>query len=72
MKREIGTRIEQNIPNSDIAIKVSGLYKSFRLPTEKAFGLKQAVFNLLRGIKGYRNWEVLKGLDFEIKKGKEK
>ena len=68
MKRSIGTRIEQST-DGDIAIKVSGLYKSFRLPTEKASGLKQAIFNLLRGIKGYKEQQVLKGLNFEIKKG---
>ena len=68
MKRSIGTRIEQST-DGDVAIKVSGLYKSFRLPTEKASGLKQAIFNLLRGIKGYKEQQVLKGLNFEIKKG---
>lgn len=67
-KRLVGTRIEQNT-DGEVAVKVSNLHKSFRLPTEKAFGLKQAFFNLLRGIKGYREQPVLKGLDFEIKKG---
>lgn len=66
--REIGTRIEQNT-DGDIAIKVSNLHKSFRLPTEKAFGLKQALFNRLRGVKGYKEQKVLNGLNFEIKKG---
>ena len=68
MKREIGTRTEIQT-NSDIAISVKNLHKSFKLPTEQAFGLKQAIFNRLRGIKGYREQKVLKGLDFEIKKG---
>lgn len=67
-KRKIGSRIEQ-YTDGDIAIKVSNLHKSFRLPTEKAFGLKQAFFNRLRGIKGYREQKVLNGLNFEIKKG---
>ena len=67
-KRKIGTRREQ-FTDGDVAIKVSGLHKSFRLPTEKAFGLKQAFFNRLRGIKGYKEQKVLNGLDFEIKKG---
>ena len=42
------------IPNDDssVAISVSNLHKSFRLPTERAFGLKQAIFNRLKGIKG--------------------
>lgn len=69
MKRQIGTRTEIYDDASDMAIKVEGLHKSFKLPTEQAFGLKQAFFNRLRGIKGYTEQKVLKGLDFEIKKG---
>ena len=68
MKREIGTRTEINT-NSNIAISVKNLHKSFKLPTEQSFGLKQALFNRLRGIKGYKEQKVLKGLDFEIRKG---
>lgn len=67
-KREIGTRNEI-IADTDLAISVKNLHKSFRLPTEQAFGLKQAFFNRLRGIKGYTEQKVLKGLNFEIKKG---
>ena len=68
MKRSIGTRTE--IVSSDSpAITVRHLHKSFRLPTEQAFGLKQALFNRLRGIKGYKEQKVLKGLDFEVKQG---
>lgn len=67
-KREIGTRNEI-IADTGLAISVKNLHKSFRLPTEQAFGLKQAFFNRLRGIKGYTEQKVLKGLDFEIKKG---
>lgn len=68
MKRQIGTRNEIET-DSDIAISVKNLHKSFKLPTEQAFGLKQAIFNRLRGIKGYKEQKVLKGLNFEIKKG---
>ena len=68
MKRSIGTRIEVNT-DSDIAISVKHLSKSFRLPTEQAFGLKQAHFNRLRRVKGYKEQIVLKDLSFEIKKG---
>ncbi len=67
-KRQIGTRKEV-YSDSDIAIHVSNLHKSFRLPTERAFGLKQAIFNRLRGVKGYKNQKVLNSLDFDIKKG---
>ena len=68
-KRELGTRIEKFDDNDTAAIRVSNLHKSFRLPTERAWGLKQAIFNRLRGIKGYKDQKVLKGLTFEIKKG---
>ena len=68
MKRSVGTRTEINTDNN-VAISVKNLHKSFKLPTEQAFGLKQAIFNRLRGIKGYREQQVLNGLDFEIKKG---
>lgn len=69
MKRQIGERNEIEDSSSDIAIKVRGLSKSFKLPTEQAFGLKQAIFNRLKGVKGYKEQKVLKGLNFEIKKG---
>ena len=69
MKHSIGTRTEIQDAGSSTAINVKHLHKSFRLPTEQAFGLKQAIFNRLRGIKGYKEQKVLKGLDFEIKKG---
>lgn len=68
MKRQIGSRTEVQT-DSDIAISVKNLHKSFNLPTEQAFGLKQAIFNRLRGIKGYKEQKVLRGLNFEIKKG---
>ena len=53
----------------EVAIRVSNLHKSFRLPTEKANGLKQALFNRLKGVKGYTEQKVLRGIDFEVKKG---
>lgn len=69
MKRSIGTRQEIEDSNSNIAIIAKDIHKSFRLPTEQAFGLKQAIFNRLRGIKGYKEQKVLRGIDLEIKKG---
>lgn len=67
-KRQIGTRREIST-DGDIAISVKNLQKSFRLPNERSSGLKQAIFNRLRGIKGYTEQKVLKDIDFEIKKG---
>ena len=55
--------------SEDIAIRVTNLHKSFKLPTEKAWGLKQAIFNRLKGVKCYKEQKVLRGLDFEVKKG---
>lgn len=68
-KRTIGTRIETCDQENDFAVSVHGLSKSFRLPTERSWGLKQAFFNRLRGIKGYRDQQVLDNIDLEIKKG---
>lgn len=68
MKRHIGKR-KVIYTDGDIAIRVKDLRKSFILPTEKAGGLKQAFFNFLKGIKGYKEYRVLKGIDSEVKKG---
>lgn len=69
MKRSIGKRLEINDQNNEIAISVKNLKKSFVLPTERSWGLKQAIFNRLRGIKGYKEQQVLKDIDLNIKKG---
>lgn len=50
----------------DIVISVKNLHKSFRLPTERAWGLKQAIFNRLKGIKGYKEQKVLNDISFNI------
>lgn len=55
--------------SQEYAISVKNLHKSFRLPTERAWGLKQAIFNRLKGIKGYKDQHVLNGISFNIKKG---
>lgn len=68
-ERAIGERQVIYDGNSEIAVAVKDLRKSFRLPTERSWGLKQALFNRLRGIKGYKDQKVLKGLNFAIKKG---
>ena len=67
-KRSLGARLEQ-FTDGDVAISVQDLHKSFRLPTERAGGLKQAIFNRLRGIRGYKVQKVLEGINLEIKKG---
>lgn len=50
----------------DVVISVKDLYKSFRLPTERSSGLKQAIFNRLKGVKGYKEQKVLNGLSFDV------
>ena len=52
--------------NNPIALSVKHLYKSFKLPTERAWGLKQAIFNRLKGVKGYKELKVLNGINFNI------
>ena len=52
-----------------VVIRVRNLKKSFKLPTNKSWGLKQAILNRLKGVKGYTKQEVLKGISFDVKEG---
>ncbi len=61
--------VENQAPSTPVMIKVSDVHKSFRLPTERASGLKQAILNALKGIKGYIEHQVLKGVSFEVHRG---
>ena len=54
---------------SDVALRVEHISKSFHLPNEKANGIKQAFVNYMKGVKGYKRQEVLKDISFEVKKG---
>lgn len=53
----------------DIAIKVDGISKTFKLPHEKQSSIKSALINFRRTKKGYEKQQVLKNVSFEIKKG---
>jgi ABC-2 type transport system ATP-binding protein len=53
----------------DVAIKVEGLHKSFKLPHEKTNSLKGAFVSVFRGKRTYETQKVLKDVSFEIKKG---
>ena len=55
--------------NNDVVISVKNLHKSFKLPIDRSWRLKQAIFNRLRGIKGYKEQKVLNGISFDIKQG---
>lgn len=59
----------KSFSDQPIAISIKNLHKSFRLPTERAWGLKQAIFNRLKGIKGYKEQHVLNGISFDIHQG---
>lgn len=63
------TSSEKSVEESQDIIIVDHLSKSFKLPTERSWGLKQAIFNRLKGIKGYTKQEVLKDISFTVKKG---
>lgn len=53
----------------DVAIKVSGVSKTFKLPHEKQTSVKSLFVNVFRGKRTYERQEVLKDVSFEIKKG---
>ena len=54
---------------SEIAIKVSDVSKTFKLPHEKNSSIKGAVINFYRRNKSYETQEALKNISFEVKKG---
>lgn len=53
----------------EIAVKVDHVSKDFRLPTEATQSLRTALVNRFRGIKGYREQQVLKDISFDVYKG---
>jgi ABC-2 type transport system ATP-binding protein len=58
--------------DTDIAIKVEGVYKEFHLPHEKAGSVKNIFTNLMGYIRKRRTFETqhaLRDVSFEIKKG---
>lgn len=53
----------------NIAIEVKHVKKSFKLPTDKSWGLKMAIISRFKGVKGYTKQEVLKDVNFNVKSG---
>ena len=53
----------------DIAIEVRNIQKSFKIPLDGANGLKQKLFNLLKGKRGYRVFTPLNDISLTVKKG---
>lgn len=59
-----------NDMNDDVAVKVSNVSKSFKLPHDKQNSIKGGLISLIKGGKRtYEKQEVLKDISFEIKKG---
>ena len=54
---------------TDWALQVEGISKSFKLPTERANSLKTTIFNWLKGIRGFRVQHVLNDISFNIQAG---
>ena len=52
-----------------VAIKITGVSKSFKLPHEQPSGIKQSLVNIFKGKKGYEVQHVLDDISFEINKG---
>lgn len=51
------------------ALEIKDLYKSFKLPHERANGLKQLLVNFFKRKSGYETQHVLDDVSFEVKKG---
>jgi len=54
---------------NEVAVRVSNISKSFKLPTESTTSLKRTIVNYFKGIKGYREQQVLRDISFEVEKG---
>lgn len=53
----------------DVAIRVSRISKTFKLPHEKQTSIKGLLISMFHGKRTYEKQHVLKGVDIEIKKG---
>lgn len=69
-EREIAAEtFQRNYTQAPVVLSAEHVSKSFKLPTEQATGLKQAVINWTKGIKGYKMQQVLKDISFEVHQG---
>lgn len=55
--------------SDDVAIRVDGVSKTFKLPHEKNSSIKGALINFARHKRGYEKQQVLDSVSFEIKRG---
>lgn len=58
-----------NSQDDNAAIIVDNVTKTFKLPKDKASSLKAAIFNKIKGDKGYTEQTVLNDISFKIEKG---
>lgn len=59
----------QQSEETPVVLSVQHVSKSFKLPTEQATGLKQAIINWTKGIKGYKVQHVLHDISFDVHQG---
>jgi len=70
MAKDKGSRVVIDDASDDVAIRVSNVSKSFRLPHNRQSSIKGSLVNLIGGgDRSYETQEVLKDVSFEIKKG---
>ena len=55
--------------DSDIAISVQGVHKTFKLPHEASGGIKNTLVNFYKRKRGYEIQHVLNGVSFDVRKG---
>ena len=55
--------------DSDIAISVSHVSKTFKIPHEKVSSLRGAAVSVFKRNKGYEEFKALDDVSFEVKKG---
>lgn len=61
--------VTKKYDDEPVVLDVSHVDKWFRLPTERATGLRQAVINWTRGIRGYKQQNVLRDVSFQVHRG---
>lgn len=53
----------------EAAIVIKDVSKTFKIPLDKASGIKQVIVRAMKRKKGYRNFKVLENVSFEVRKG---
>jgi ABC-type polysaccharide/polyol phosphate transport system ATPase subunit len=69
LKKNLNTLRKIFSMDNNVAIRVAGVSKTFKLPHEKTTSLKGLVINFYKRNRSYEKQSVLKNVSFEIKKG---